>query len=86
MAAFGCTVLLRMMSEISRFKAMSSLELSAAAAWGGEDDTYRLEEVAFSTCSSKLEFEAPNHDAILVVLMSRGEVGEVVRNGGGPEL
>lgn len=66
---------------------MSSLGLSAAAAWGGEEDTYRLEEVAFSTCSSKLEFEAPNHDAILVVvLMSRGEVGEVVRSGGGPEL
>ena len=48
MASFGWTVFDRIVSDISKFRAMSS----------------KLEEVAFSICSSKAEFD-PNQLAIL---------------------
>ena len=51
MASLGCTVFDRMVSEISRFKAISS----------------RLEEVARSICSSSAVLLAPNQDAMLGV-------------------
>jgi len=31
--------------------------------------TYRLDDVAFSTCSSRFKFEAPNQDAMMVVVV-----------------
>ena len=48
-ASFGCTVFDRMMSDISKFRAMSS----------------KLEDVARSTCSSSAELLAPNQDDML---------------------
>jgi hypothetical protein len=75
MASLGCTVLLRMMSDISRFKAMSSLhgnscqKILATESTTGRA-TYKLDEVAFSTCSSRFELEAPNHEDMVVVIVA----------------
>ena len=50
MASFGWTVLERMMSDISKFSAISS----------------KLEDVALSICSSRAELEANQLDIFLV--------------------
>ena len=49
MASLGCTVLDRMVSDISRLRAMSS----------------KLEDVARSTCSSSAVFDDENQPAML---------------------
>jgi len=64
-ASLGGTDLLRITSQISRFAAMSSLNLiSFIARKIGSADAHKPEEVAFSICSSKAELEV-NQPAIL---------------------
>ena len=57
MASFGCTVLERMMSDISKFNAISS----------------KLEDVALSICSSRAELEANQLDIFSCVVTAAGE-------------
>jgi len=65
MASLGGTDLLRITSQISRFAAMSSLNLISFVSKIMEFfDTHKPEEVAFSICSSKAELEV-NQPAIL---------------------
>ena len=71
MASLGCTVLDRMRSEISRLVAMSS----------------KLEEVAFSICSSKAEVPEVNHPAMALVVPQTGvEMGKTGEEGSEPQF
>lgn len=69
MASLGCTVLDRIMSDISRLSGISSLR-SVSAGWHSYEmyKAYKLEEVARSSCSSKaLLVEDPNQPAMVSV-------------------
>lgn len=60
MASLGCTVLLRMMSDISRLRAISSSELDVARSiWA----------------SSSVLLEPPNQDAMVAVDVCRASQG-----------
>jgi len=75
MASFGATVLERMTSEISRFKAMSSLGRSRQLVRGGGSRlaagaaTYKLLLVAFSICSSRAVLAEEDHQLIISAAM-----------------
>lgn len=72
MASFGATVLDRMMSEISRLRAISSLSTSITHDLCIEEcNAYRLLPVAFSICSSRAVLADVDHQFIMLTLVSR---------------
>jgi len=70
MASLGCTVLDRITSEISRLSAISSLDSVSRRNTNTASvgvDTYKLDEVARSICSSSaLVVEDPNQPAMML--------------------
>jgi hypothetical protein len=83
MASLGCTVLDLMMSEISRLRAMSSLDAeehklvlgAVARARGGAGRSHRLLLVALSICSSRAVLAPDDHHPIIL----RGWIGDSER-------
>ncbi|KAJ6437693.1 retrovirus polyprotein [Purpureocillium lavendulum] len=72
MASFGATVFERMTSEISRFKAMSSLGWSARVLDSRVqvEVTYKLLLVAFSICSSRAVLADEDHQLIMSAMLT----------------